>query len=160
MRDYQILVYSAHPEEVANAVEMLARSTGLDIKVLPNTEDHNAIMRLRGQARISIGLSVSDAASISFLEALAMGSFPIQSDRGCTCEWIRDGETGFIVHPEDPCSVANAIRKALTDDDLVNRAAEINNRNARERLDFHKLKASVRNWYETILAKKGQTRSG
>jgi hypothetical protein len=154
LRDYEILVYSAAPEEVSNAVEMLAQSTGLNIKVVPKTEDHNAIMRLRGQARISIGLSVSDAASISFLETLAMGSFPIQSNGGSACDWIRDGETGFIVPPEDPAAVASALRIALTDDDLVNRAAEINNATVRARLDFNKLKVHVRNWYEAIALKE------
>ena len=156
LRDYQILVYSVQTPDVADAVEMLAQSTGLDIKVLPHTEDYNAIMRLRGQARISIGLSISDAASISFLEALAMGSFPIQSDRGCTCEWIRDGEGGFIVHPEDPCSVANALRTALTDDDLVDRAAEINYQKARERLDFYKLRENVIHWYQMIQSRSNK----
>jgi glycosyltransferase involved in cell wall biosynthesis len=153
LRDYEILVYSGEEEAVANAVEMLAQSTGLKIRVLPRTEDYNAIMRLRGQARVSIGLSISDAASISFLETLAMGSFPIQSDRGSSNEWIRNGETGLIVPPDDPTAVANALRIALTDDDLVNRAGEINMATARERLDFHKLKVHVRNWYESIVAK-------
>ncbi len=151
LREYKILIYSA-ADEVAMAAEILAGSAKLDIELIPHTDDYDAMLRLRGQARISIGLSVSDAASISFLEALVMGSFPIQSDRGGAHEWIKDGEGGFIVHPEDPHVVATSLRRALTDDDLVDRAAEINERTARERLDFSKLRDHVIGWYDKIQA--------
>ena len=153
LRNYQVRLYSVKQPEVVDAVEMLARSTGLDIQVVPFTDDYHAMLRLRGQARVSIGLSISDAASISFLECLPMGCFPIQSDRGATHEWIRDGEGGLIVHPEDPRSVADALRRALTDDELVNRAAEMNYQIARERLDFFKLRENVMQWYQTILSR-------
>jgi glycosyltransferase involved in cell wall biosynthesis len=151
LRDYKIVVYSA-ADEVAAAAEILARSTNLQIEVIPHTNRYEDMLRLRGQARVSIGLSVSDAASISFLEALAMGSFPIQSDRGSSHEWIRDGEGGFIVHPEDPHMIATALRRALKEDELVDRAAEMNLRVARERMDFYRLREHVANWYQRITA--------
>lgn len=155
---YKVIIYSASPE-VADGAEMLAASAGLNIECVPHTEDYNAILRLRGQSRVSIGLSISDAASISFLEALAMGCYPIQSDRGSAHEWIRDGEGGAIVHPEDPCSVASALRTALTNDNLVDRAAEINERIARERMDFYKLREQVIGWYERIQRENGDTQA-
>jgi glycosyltransferase involved in cell wall biosynthesis len=151
LRDYKIVVYSAAPAEVPNAAEILAGKTGLNIEVVPHTNHYGEILRLRGQARISIGLSVSDAASISFLEALALGAFPIQSDRGGAHEWIRDGEGGFLVPPEDPQILAAAMRRALTEADLVDRAAENNYRLARERLEFYQLRQHVIRWYEQIV---------
>jgi glycosyltransferase involved in cell wall biosynthesis len=150
LRDYKIVIINA-ADEVAAAAEILARSTNLQIEVMPHTNCYDDMLRLRGQARVSIGLSVSDAASISFLEALAMGSFPIQSDRGGSHEWIRDGEGGFIVHPEDPHMVAAALRRALKEDELVDRAAEMNLQVARERMDFYRLREHVVNWYQGIV---------
>jgi len=66
-----------------------------------------------GRARIYIGLSISDAISTSLLEAMVMGAFPIQSCTACADEWIEDGKSGFIVPPEDPHVIAEAIRRAL-----------------------------------------------
>ena len=60
------------------------------------------------------------------LEAMIMGAFPIQSDTVSTAEWIRDGENGLLVPPEQPEVIAQAIQRALTDHKLVERAAEIN----------------------------------
>ena len=154
LRNYRIVLYSARPAEVPIAAEILANRTGLHIEIMPHTNDYHEILRLRGQARVSIGLSVSDAASISFLESLALGSFPIQSNTGGAHEWIRDGEGGFLVHPDDPHLLAAALRRALTEDDLVDRAAENNYRLARERLDFYRIRSHVIRWYEQIMQRK------
>jgi len=89
-----------------------------------------------------------------------MGSFPIQSDRGGAHEWIRDGEGGFIVHPEDPHILAAALRRALTEDDLVDRAVELNYRVARERMDFYKLRKHVVRWYQRVANGKSGVRLG
>ena len=80
-----------------------------------------------------------------------MGSFPIQSWTACADEWIEDGKTGLLVPPEDPDVVEKAIRRALTDDELVNRAAEENWRTAIERLDASKLKEKVINFYGEVI---------
>jgi hypothetical protein len=160
LRGYKVAITSA-TNEVKCSAEILARAHNLDIDVIRHTDNYDDVLRLRGQARASIGLSVSDAASISFLEALAMGSFPIQSERGGAHEWIRNGEDGFIVHPDDPHQVAAALRRALTDDDLVNRAAERNLQVARERMDFYRLREHVVGWYQRIAeAREGQSAAG
>jgi glycosyltransferase involved in cell wall biosynthesis len=101
------------------------------------------MLRLHGRARVSIGLSISDAISTSLLEAMLMGSFPIQSHTACADEWLRHGEGGWLVHPEDPAAVADGLRRALTDDALVDRAADLNAAVARERLDAGPIRERV-----------------
>jgi glycosyltransferase involved in cell wall biosynthesis len=103
-----------------------------------------------GRARIYIGLGISDGISTSLLEAMVMGAFPIQSCTACADEWIVDGKSGFIVPPEDPVLVAAAIRRALADDQLVNLAAEINAKTARERLDTSVIQPQVVKLYEDV----------
>ena len=84
-----------------------------------------------------------------------MGSFPVQSSTACADEWIEDGKTGLLVPPDDPEAVAGAIRRALTDDDLVNRAAEINSRTAAERLDKKTIAPMAAGIYRTVAEERG-----
>ena len=151
LQDYEIVIYSA-PHEVEIAAEIFSISTGIPVKIMPHDTTHLEILRLHGRARISIGLSISDGISTSFLEAIVMGSFPIQSNTGSCDEWIEDGETGFIVPPEDPEIVERAIRGAITNDVLVNKAAEINYKSAREKLDDQIIKPKVKEIYSTIIS--------
>jgi glycosyltransferase involved in cell wall biosynthesis len=108
------------------------------------------MLRLYDRSRIYIGLSISDGISTSLLEAMAMGAFPIQSCTACADEWFADGQSGFIVPPEDPQAIAEALRRALTDDLLVDRAAEINARTIAQRLDNSVIEPQVIKMYEDI----------
>jgi glycosyltransferase involved in cell wall biosynthesis len=125
---------------VAIASTLMSQNTGASIKILPENTPHQEIMRYHSLARISIGLSIGDAISTSLLEAMAMGSFPIQSCTACASEWFEDGVSGLIVTPEDPEDVEKAIRKALLDDDLVNSAANINYDKIVREANFEQLK--------------------
>ncbi|MBW1897870.1 MAG: glycosyl transferase family 1, partial [Deltaproteobacteria bacterium] len=75
---YEIVIYSAS-KEVLIAAELFSKSTGVQTTIIPEGTPHHEVLKLHGKARISIGLSISDAISTSLLEAVVMGSFPIQS---------------------------------------------------------------------------------
>ena len=149
-KGYRIAIYLTSPETKI-AAELLAKSSGLPIDIIPRVP-HQEMLRLHGRARVSIGLSISDALSISALEAMVMGSFPIQSNTSCLGELVQDGESGMLVHPEDPEAVAGALRRAVTDEELVDRAAEINARIAAEHLDRSVIRPQVVQMYERIAA--------
>lgn len=146
---YSVLIYLASPE-VEIAAELFADETGIPVRLIPVNTPHQEMLSLHAQARISIGLSISDAISTSFLEALVMGSFPIQSCTACVDEWIEHGVSGMIVPPEDPEIIEMAIRSALSDDRLVTEAAAINWRIAQERLDSLLLKQKVIDMYSSV----------
>ena len=112
---YKIKLYLTS-EDVRIAAELLAQDTGLDIECLPGGQPHDDIMRLLGSARVYMGVSISDAASTSMLESMAMGAFPIQTCTACADEWIEHGRSGFIVPPDDPQAIADCLRRAVTDD--------------------------------------------
>jgi glycosyltransferase involved in cell wall biosynthesis len=152
LRGYRVAIYMASPE-VKIAAELVSQSSGIPIEVIPPCS-HDDMLHWYGSARIYIGLSISDAISTSLLEAIVMGSFPIQSCTACADEWIVDGKSGFIVPPEDPGVIADAIRKALIDDNLVNHAAELNAQTARERLDYSIIKPQVVKMYRDIFAER------
>jgi len=131
LKDFEVVIYSA-TDDVRQRAESLAQE--INIKVLPHCPSQE-IVKLMGRARISIGIGLTDGTPISMLEAMIMGAFPIQSDTVSTAEWIRDGENGLLVPPEEPDVIARAIQRALTDDKLVEKAARINADIAAERLD-------------------------
>lgn len=152
LNGYRVAVYLAQ-EDVILKAQLLTQATGIPVDIIPACS-HREMLSLHGHARISIGLSISDGISTSFLEAIAMGSFPIQSCTACADEWIIDGVTGLLVPPEDPQFVADAIRKALTNDELVDRAAEMNLRVAEERLDQRKINQQIVDWYQNLDLRK------
>jgi len=153
LKGHKILLFSVHDKaiDVQIAVDLLINSTGLDVEILPSNLTHKDMLEYHGMARISIGLSVGDGISTSLLEAMAMGSFPIQSNTSCVCEWIIDGETGLIVPPEDPEFIEKAIRRAISDNEMVDLANHKNYNTIQEKADYNKLKTLTNNSYNRIL---------
>jgi hypothetical protein len=150
LRGYRVVVLPATPD-VAIAAELASQRTGIEFTSFPSLP-HGDTLRLFASSRIHIGLSISDAISTSFLESIITGSFPIQSYTSCCSEWIKDGEGGLIVPPEDPDVVARAIRRALADDALVDAAALANRKVAFERLDLSVIRPKVKQMYEQIVS--------
>lgn len=139
--------------DVELATRLLALD-GVDVAVVPHASQ-DEMLALHGRARVSIGVSISDAASTTFLEALAMGSFPVQSSTACCGEWIKDGVTGLVVDANDPASIAGAVERALDDDALVDAAAVANLETARRRLDERVVGPQVRDLYARVRARSG-----
>jgi len=155
---YRVAVFSASAD-VEIAAKLVSSKTGVPIDLIPLCS-HDEMLRQYGKARVYMGLSISDAISTSFLEAILMGAFPIQSCTACADEWIEDGKTGLIVPPEDPEPIAAALRRALTDDALVDSAAAANEKTAAERMDETAIKPQVIAMYERIVAQGIPPRKG
>lgn len=151
LKGYQIFIHSAMCDEVVIAAELFKKTTSIPVEFVTPGSSHERILQLHGESRLHIGLSVSDGISTSLLEAMLMGSFPIQSFTACADEWVVDGKSGILVHPDDPDNVEAAIRKALSDDNLVNSAAEYNCTVVSERLDDAVIKGKTVEFYKYVL---------
>ncbi len=147
LREFEVVIFSA-TSEVKSRAEALAKEAGLEISVLPPSPN-DEIIKLMGRSRIAIGIGLTDGSPVSLLEAMIMGAFPIQADTVSTGEWIRDGENGFLVPPEEPEIIAQAIQRALIDDELVERAAKLNQSIADQRLDQAALRPRIVDMYRT-----------
>jgi glycosyltransferase involved in cell wall biosynthesis len=90
-----------------------------------------------------LAISISDGISTSMLEAMAMGSFPIQTSTSCANEWIKDRDTGFIVDPDNVGQIARRLKRALTDDFLVDAAAPRNAAVIRDRANPESIRRRV-----------------
>ncbi len=149
LKDYKILIFSPSGEIYPRVSELRAYYD-LNIKIMPFV-DHAKMLRLFAAARCYLGVSVSDAISTSMLEALAMGAFPIQTNTSCCEEWIENGKTGFSIPPDDVDVIADRIRQAVTDDDLVDKAADLNWKMVVDRLDGAVLRKAVIGDYQRLL---------
>jgi glycosyltransferase involved in cell wall biosynthesis len=148
--EYEIVVYAASPA-IAPQVERLRFDLGLHIRIVPR-RPHGEILALFGRARIAIGVNITDGVPNAMLEAMTMGAFPIQSDTESTAEWITHGENGLLVKPGNPQQIAEAIRRALLDDALVDAAALRNASILRERLELSAVRKKVVAMYTEIAA--------
>lgn len=148
----EVIVYAPSNADVIDRARRLVRMHHAGLTVIddvPNDE----IIRMHGRARVAIGLSISDGASSCFLEALLGGAFPVQSFTACASEWTVDGSSALHVDPTSLSGVAAAIRRALTDDALVDRARKINDRTVAIRLDrANVLAATALGYREVVVA--------
>lgn len=151
LNGYKIYIYGAEDNiDVKIAANIFSTNTGIETIILPGSLMHNDILKMHGLARISLGLSITDAISTSMLEAMAMGSFPIQSKTACTNEWFEDKKTGLAVEPEDTEDIEKAIRLSLSDDELVDNAAKLNYAKLYEKIEKSKIKEIVISNYKKI----------
>lgn len=151
---WEICAYQAH-DEVGDRLRAIAAAHGADYNELSDESaqrsSHDELLEMHGRSRTSLGLNRSDALSTSFLEALTMGSFPVQSSTSCGTEIAPQGRGALFVAPTDVEAVAAALRRALTDDALVDAAAPRNAVAAREHLDRAHTGARVIDAYERIV---------
>lgn len=133
---FELQAFLAEPEFEERARGLCER-TGMALRVarLGEPLPHPELMALHGRSRISISASVGDGICTSLIDAMAMGAFPIQSADAAGREWGVDGRDSILFSLDRPADLTAAIERALGDDELVDRAAERNIREAGFRLE-------------------------
>jgi len=77
-------------------------------------------------AHIYVSTSRSDSTSVSLLEAMAAGCFPVVSDIPGNREWIVDGTNGLLFPVGDAAALVHALKRAVADTPLRQMAADNN----------------------------------
>ncbi len=85
------------------------------------------------KAAVYVSTSRSDSTSVSLLEAMACGAFPVVADLPANREWISNGLNGIVLARRDPGTLADAVLTALGDGALRSSARERNGIIIRER---------------------------
>jgi glycosyltransferase involved in cell wall biosynthesis len=147
---HKVVIYSADGETLSKAAS-IKETTGIDIDLLPQTT-HDEFVRFLGGTKLSIALNISDGTPNTMLESMMMGAFPIQSDTVSTREWIEHGVNGLLVDPDNADNVANAIRRVIDNDSLLETAATANQAMIREKLQRERLGEEVVEIYRKVLA--------
>jgi glycosyltransferase involved in cell wall biosynthesis len=151
IKRYRIRV-SHSGSAVQRSVEMLAREDGLDIGLDPYYPYHSSAIERLAAARFVVATGVSDGIGTTLLEAMAVGTFCIQGNTSCACEWVTPGRTALITSPHDVAALGAAITKAATDDALVDDAVAINRKTIVQRWSAEVVKPIVIEGYENLIS--------
>jgi len=149
VKDFHVIIFSPSSEAIARADEMRAYTAIKNITILPYAA-HDQMLRMFARSRIYLGVSVSDAISTSVLESMAMGAFPIQTNTSCCDEWFEDGLGGYIIPHDNVAVIAERLRSALSNDDLVDNATEINWLTIKSRLNQRDFNKNAGRFYDEI----------
>jgi phosphatidyl-myo-inositol dimannoside synthase len=113
--DRERLEKLAHRSGVADRVRFLGGVSDRDLPAL-----YNLASVYVGVSRISERIGV-EGFGISLVEASACGLPVVAGNSGGIPDAVRDGETGFLVSPEDPAALVAAIIRLLADPDAARR---------------------------------------
>ena len=75
---------------------------------------------------IYLSASVSDGTSLSLLEAMASGLYPVVSDISANRAWIKHGHNGLLHKVSDPQSLADSVLAVLRDPGQTGEALRFN----------------------------------
>lgn len=83
------------------------------MRSLPNIQHFGILPYMKNiealaKSKFFVSLTLSDGASLSLLEAMAVGAIPVLSDIEPNREWVSDGDNGFLIDLND---FPGAIRK-------------------------------------------------
>jgi glycosyltransferase involved in cell wall biosynthesis len=81
---------------------------------------------LLAQADIYVSTSLDDGTSVSLLEAMASGAFPIVTDIPANREWITTGQNGFLVPVDEEKCLADRIIDAIRNQALLEKSRMVN----------------------------------
>jgi glycosyltransferase involved in cell wall biosynthesis len=100
---------------------------------------------------IYVSIPSSDGTSVTLLEAMASGLFPVVSDIPANREWIEDGVNGFLVPLGDSATLANKIIQATREIELRKRAAEINRDLVRRKGELKSTMEFIKSQYQRLV---------
>ena len=139
-------------------LQRLAQDLGVGEHVLftgPVSDPELAALYQRGEVFVLPSRTVIDdhdskgeGFGIVFLEAMAFGKPVIGPNYGAPMELIRQGENGFLVDPEDPASVAQALVELLENPEAARKMGEVGRTLVKTRYSY----GSFRDHLRQILA--------
>jgi glycosyltransferase involved in cell wall biosynthesis len=113
--------------------------------------------RYMAASDIMISPSTNDGTSMTLLEAMAWGTFPIVGDIESNREWISHGENGYLVDPGDAEALATGVCDAVGNPSLRSSAARLNRQIVEARADYATVMPRVENFYREIIERSGRS---
>jgi glycosyltransferase involved in cell wall biosynthesis len=104
-------------------------------------------------AQVVVSPSIHDGTPNSLLEGMACGCFPVAGDLESIREWITHAQNGFLVDPNNPQSIADAILIALEREDLRREAAGLNAKIISARGEYTQNMKLVGEFYKLAIGK-------
>jgi glycosyltransferase involved in cell wall biosynthesis len=115
---------------------------------------HDKMVDLLAHVDVYVSTSLFDGTSVSLLEAMGSGAFPVVTDIPANREWIAHGENGFLVPPDKEKLLANRVLDALRSRSLAEKSRAKNISLVGERAVWPGSIKKVREIYEEYAALK------
>jgi glycosyltransferase involved in cell wall biosynthesis len=115
---------------------------------------NDRLPQLLNEATLYVAYPTTEGVSSSLFEAMAMGCFPIVSDLPANQAFLSQKKNGILVPVEDVSQLAEAIRFAVENPELVKRAVLINKEYIDRHVDFAKNMEIIYRSYLDLLDKK------
>jgi glycosyltransferase involved in cell wall biosynthesis len=115
---------------------------------------HDKMVDLLAHVDVYVSTSLFDGTSVSLLEAMGSGAFPVVTDIPANREWIAHGENGFLVPPDKEKLLANRVLDALRSRSLAEKSRAKNISLVGERAVWPVSIRKVREIYEEYAALK------
>jgi glycosyltransferase involved in cell wall biosynthesis len=108
---------------------------------------------LLGRSDVYLSASLWDGTSLSLLEALAIGLFPIVSDIKANSAWIKDGVNGFLHKVGDAGNLADCILRLLREPEIAENAGPYNRKKVAEKADRNENMKRLESVYKNLIQK-------
>lgn len=119
---------------IRNDIIKLAQDLSIDKQIhFPGRLSDSKLVEYLRSSHIYVSASTIDSTSVSLLEAMACGLFPIVSDIPANREWIIDRLNGFLFPVGNYIDLANRILEAIQRPEFVDQAVKINKSLIREK---------------------------
>lgn len=115
---------------------------------------HETMPDLLTEADIYVSTSLYDGTSVSLLEALASGAFPVVTDIPANRDWITDGKNGFLVPTDEEDILAKRIIEAIRNKALLEKSICENMSLTKEKVLWPVTIEKVKQIYEGVLGSK------
>ena len=123
--DIEVVIAGDGPER--SRLEARAKALGVPARFTGRL-DSSALATELGASTIYVSTARSDSTSVSLLEAMAGGAFPVVTDIPGNREWVTEGHSGLLFAPGKSGDLTHQIARALDDRMLRERAVFHNRR--------------------------------
>lgn len=135
-------------------LEARARELAIDKQVLflgPRQD----VPQILPQMEISVLPSLAEGFSNAILESMAAGLPMVATDVGGNREAIVEGETGFLVPPRDPETLADRILRLLGDRERGQRMGKAGRERIETTFSLQRMVTETEHFYERLLEERG-----
>ena len=145
--NYEVVVFACHPIVLDYVKNNAFPFTVFSKEAL----SHSEVLELMGKSLLYIGNSVSDGIPNTLLEAVVMGTFPIQSNPGGATSEVIGIDNGLLIeNPNSVLEIKALILKALTGAIDLDKAFILNDKLAKTRLDLEWNRIKINKIYTSL----------
>ena len=145
-----LVIVGDGPETASLAT--LTKELGLEDRVFfAGDMSHTETLRFYPRAKFFVHTALEEAFGLVLLEAMSFGKAVIATRVGGIPEFVQDGRTGLLVHPDDPAALAEAMMRLDRDDPLRDSLAARAYETATNEFSWERVVDAYRAAYDDVL---------